>query len=148
MSARHSAGVTVKTTRKHVGPGIISGFGAGGRSSVEAIMKTTGQEAADVMQNVIDTTPSGIVAGKPDRNWTGKMRASVAYEIERTARGVYRLRVGWVNQTEDYFFWQDTGVPQREGQWEIEGMRMLFQGYLVAKEGVKHGISRSKLIGK
>lgn len=141
-------GITVSSTRKRTGRGIVSASGAGGRSVVENVMRQAGEQSVQVMRTVIETTPSGIVKDKPDRVWTGKMRDSVNYQIVNMARGKYRLRVGWTGTREDYFLWQDSGDPQRSGQWPIKGMMMLFQGYLVARDEVRKGIEQSQLVGK
>ena len=73
---------------------------------------------------------------------------SVGYRVLNTARGKYRLQTGWIGTEEDYFLWQDSGEPQNSREWPIKGMMMLFQGYVVARDEVRRGIERAKLLGK
>lgn len=122
----------------------MSSYGVGGKPVVIPMMKAIGDESVDFMRRIIETTPSGIVDGKPDRVWTGKMRDAVSYKIENPKRAVYTLIVGWTGTQEDYFLWQDTGNPKRAGQWKIKGMHMVHQGQVFAREGVRHELARAK----
>ena len=126
----------------------MSSYGVGGKPVVIPMLNEVGDDAVWFMRRIIETTPSGIVKGKPDRVWTGKMRDSVAYKIENPKRAVYTLVVGWTNVTEDYFLWQDTGNPKREGQWKIKGMHMIHQGQIYAREGLRDELARAKHIRK
>ena len=126
----------------------MSSYGVGGKPVVVPILNEVGDQSVEMMRRIIETTPSGIVEGKPDRVWTGLMRDSVSYKIENPARAVYRLVVGWVNRQEDYFYWQDTGNPKRKGQWKIKGMHMIHQGSVFAREGVRHELARAKSLRK
>ncbi len=122
----------------------LSSYGVGGKPVVIPLLKLVGDDAMWFMRRIIETTPSGIVPGKPDRVWTGKMRDAVGYKIENPKRAVYTLVVGWVGPREDYFKWQDTGNPQRDGQWKIKGMHMIHQGQVYAREGVRDELARAK----
>ena len=122
----------------------LSSYGVGGKPVVIPLMQQVGEESVNFMRRIIETTPSGIVEGKPDRVWTGHMRDSVSYKIENPKRAVYTLVVGWTGTREDYFLWQDTGNPKRAGQWKIKGMHMIHQGQLFAREGVRNELARAK----
>jgi len=122
----------------------MSSYGVGGKPVVIPLMRDVGEQSVAFMRRIIETTPSGIVEGKPDRVWTGHMRDEVSYKIENPKRAVYTLVVGWVKDQEDYFLWQDTGNPKRAGQWKIRGMHMIFQGQVFAREGVRHELDRAK----
>jgi hypothetical protein len=135
--------VKVKGSLKRVEKA-LSSYGVGGKPVVIPILHVVGDEAVTFMRRIIETTPSGIVEGKPDRVWTGHMRDEVSYEIQNPKRAVYTLVVGWVNDQEDYFKWQDTGNPQRAGQWKIKGMHMIHQGSVYAREGVRDELTRAK----
>lgn len=144
MASRATRGVTVIGNLNNVKRGQIPGLGAGGQRVIVRAMNTVGAESVELMQRVIDTTPSALVPGKDNRNWTGKMRASVGYVITNKEKGYYRLRLGWVDNVEDYFAWQDTGAPQDTRQWPIRGMLMLFQGYVYARDRMKASIEQAK----
>lgn len=141
-------GVTVRGNLNKVKRGQIPGVGAGGQRVIQKVLKETGEESVDFMQRIIDTTPSALVPGKDNRNWSGLMRKSVGFEIVNPSKGAYRLRVGWVDTEQDYFLWQDSGKPQNSREWPIQGMMMLFQGYVYARDGVRRGIERAKSIRK
>lgn len=141
-------GITVRGNLKNVQRGQIPGLGSGGQRVIERVLKQNGEEAVQYMQNVIDTTPSALVPGKDNRNWSGLMRRSVGYKVINPSKGYYRLQLGWIKNEQDYFVWQDTGVPQNGRQWPIQGMMMLFQGYYYAKQGVKGDIEHAKSIRK
>ena len=122
----------------------ISSYGAGGKPLVVPMLDEVGEESVQFMQNIIMTTPSGIVEGKPDRYWTGRMYRAVSYKIDNPSRAVYRLVVGWVKDQADYFRWQDTGNPQSDGQWKIKGMHMVNQGRVFAREQTRRELARLK----
>lgn len=145
--ARAVTGVTVIGNLKRV-QRAIPGLGSGGSRVITRILKENGEESVTYMQNIIDTTPSALVPGKDNRNWSGLMRKSVSYEVVNPAKSKYRLRLGWVDTVRDYFLWQDTGDPQNDRQWPIRGMMMVFQGYYFAKQGVKRDIEQAKLSRK
>ena len=148
MAKSSKRGVTVVSNRKSTGRGIVSGFGAGGQDKIVRVLNDAGEASVQTMQNVIATTPSALVEGKPNRIWSGKMINSVGYRVLNPSRGMYRLQTGWIGTEEDYFLWQDSGEPQNSREWPIKGMMMLFQGYVVARDEVRRGIERAKLLGK
>ena len=145
--ARATTGVTVIGNLSKV-QRAIPGLGSGGSRVITKVLKENGEHAVRYMQNVIDTTPSALVPGKDNRNWSGLMRKSVSYEVVNPSKSKYRLRLGWINTMRDYFLWQDTGDPQNDRQWPIRGMMMIFQGYYFAKQGVKNDIEHAKLSRK
>lgn len=73
-------------------------------------------DTADYIQRFIETVPSGIVPGKPNRVLTGLMRDSIDYdEIKKSGKNSYRLSVGWTGNREKYFLYQEYGTGDRSG---------------------------------
>lgn len=50
--------------------------------------------AKETIRHYIQTTPSGIVEGKPDRIWTGAMLNNADSKATRNAAG-FRIEYGW-----------------------------------------------------
>ena len=44
----------------------LSSYGVGGKPVVIPLMQQVGEESVNFMRRIIETTPSGIVEGKPD----------------------------------------------------------------------------------
>lgn len=115
--------ITVQSNVSRVIQGRIPALGAGGRRVIERILNDVGESAVSLGQKVIATTPSGLVPGKPNRIWTGRMYQAVEYQVTNSRKNIYNLYAGWLGGDPGYFEWQDEG-GERFGK-EIEGMFMM-----------------------
>ena len=82
------------------------------------------------IKHTIDTTPSAIVPGKTNRNWTFHMNESVDADVKRTGTTI-RIRAGWINNKEEYF------LIQEHGQGTITPMHALFAGHQAMLDTLK-----------
>lgn len=75
--------------------------------ALEAAIK--GEEAA---HETINSTPSSLSPGKPNRNWTFKMNQSITADVRKRGTTI-TVRVGWLNVKEAYFLIQEDGGEVR-----------------------------------
>jgi len=68
-----------------------------------------GEKARDSMRNTIETTPSGLAPGKPNRILTGAMWDAVDYSVTQTGYKV-RVKHGWLRSRKRYFMDQELGT--------------------------------------
>jgi hypothetical protein len=95
-----------------------------------------GEQAA---KDTIDNTPSGLRPGKPNRNWTFKMRQSLDSDVKRRGNTI-TLRAGWLNIKEGYFLLQERGFTK--GAITVAPMHALQAAHLamtkhLTRSGVK-----------
>lgn len=118
----------------------IPALGSGGRRIIEGILDDAGRQATILGREIIETTPSSIVPGKPDRVDTGLMRDSVNYMVTHSGRNRYNLYAGWIDGDAGYFELQDVGGTTSWGV-EIEGMFMMDRIKQFLRPYVEMGIS-------
>lgn len=68
-----------------------------------------GEKARDSMRNTIETTPSGLAPGKPNRILTGAMWDAADYSVTQTGYKV-RVKHGWIKSRKRYFLDQELGT--------------------------------------
>lgn len=75
-----------------------------------------GETGRASMRNTIETTPSGLAPGKPNRILTGHMWDRADYKVTKSGHTV-RVQVGWMGQkqAEDYFTAQEYGLGPVQG---------------------------------
>lgn len=117
----------------------IPALGSGGERIIQGILEDAGQQATRLGREVIQTTPSSIVPGKPDRVYTGLMLNSVNYMITHTGRNRYNLYTGWIGGDPGYFQLQDVGGTSDWGI-EIEGMFMMDRIKQFVRPYVEQGV--------
>jgi len=80
--------------------------------SVKADVQEAALEAAiageEMVRHVIATTPSAIVEGKDNRNWTFNMSESADSDVRRNGNTI-TIRAGWLENKEGYFLIQEHG---------------------------------------
>lgn len=64
------------------------------RYAVEAMAYDIERESVEIIREMIRTTPSGIVEGKPNRIWTGAMHDNVKSRLAKAGNN-YRIEYGW-----------------------------------------------------
>lgn len=98
--------------------------------NVKADTQTAALEAAVAGQQAaewtIDNTPSSLSPGKRDRNWTRNMRDSLDAKVARSGNTV-TIRVGWLQNKETYFLYQNDGTTK--GETTITPMNALMNGH-------------------
>lgn len=88
----------------------IGARGMGGVKALEEIMQHVAEDGAEEVRRIIETTPSGIVPGKPDRIWTGQMHEAVGFDPLRVEDRKVTATFGWVGTVEEYYLLQEAGV--------------------------------------
>lgn len=79
-----------------------------------------------MMEHVIDTTESALSPGKPNRNWTFKMRNALDSKVDRRGTTI-TVEAGWLYTKEGYFILQDKGG--KLGDRIITPMNALMAGH-------------------
>lgn len=79
-----------------------------------------------MMEHVIDTTESSLSPGKPNRNWTFKMRNSLDSRVNRRGTTI-TVEAGWLYTKEGYFLLQEYGGTL--GDKDITAMNALLAGH-------------------
>lgn len=115
----------------------------------------TGQVVDDVKNNLddfagrgtedirrdIETTPSGIVDGKPNRIWTGNMHDKVDSAVTVDTDKVYEVLYGWPDLTQEereYIKLQEYG-----GEYVAFGMHSLWRSLVRNTEILKGRLRRN-----
>lgn len=98
---------------------------------INRIVQDLESEMVPFMQNIIRTTPSGIVPGKIGRIDTGEMYDAVGAEFKNRVT----ISLGWVKDQEEYFAEQDQGTGSKTFGWgNVPPMHMLEQGKIEAEQ--------------
>ena len=89
-------------------------------------------DTAKYMREFIESVPSSIVMGKPDRVYSGSMRDDVkSKEYYPTGKNSWAVEAGWVDDLEHYYLTQEFGGMSSGlflGDREISPMHMLTAG--------------------
>ena len=89
-------------------------------------------DTAKYMREFIESVPSSIVMGKPDRVYSGSMRDDVtSKEYYPTGKNSWAVEAGWVDDLRDYYMTQEHGGMSSGlflGDREISPMHMLTAG--------------------
>lgn len=110
--------------------------GAGGARVLTEVITDITEEAVDRMKDTIDTTPSGLVEGKPNRNDTFNMRDSMNSAPVVASGGKVTGRWGWTKNKEDYFLLQDYGYSR------VPPMHALLNSFVWAREELRQQIDQ------
>ena len=98
---------------------------------INRILQDLESEMVPFMQNIVNTTPSGIVSGKDNRVWSGDMLDALGSEFKNRIT----LNLGWVKEQEEYFAEQDQGTGTKTFGWgNVPPMHMLEQGKIEAEQ--------------
>lgn len=78
--------------------------------------REAGEAGRDSMRHTIETTPSGLSPGKPNRILTGHMWDRTDYRVTQ-AGNTTRVQIGWMNvkNAEKYFEAQEKGLGPVQG---------------------------------
>lgn len=102
--------------------------------AAEKSVKSDVQEAAleaaiageDMVRFTIDHTESSLSPGKPNRNWTFRMREAVDSRVDRNGNTI-TIRAGWLSDKAGYFLIQNDGGQL--GKTTITPMNALMAGH-------------------
>ena len=98
---------------------------------INRVLQDLESEMVPFMQNIIRTTPSGIVSGKDNRVWSGDMLDALGSEFKNRVT----LNLGWVKEQEEYFAEQDQGTGTRTGGWgNVPPMHLLEKSKIEAEQ--------------
>ena len=104
------------------------------------IMDGVAADTMALMQEVIATTESSIVDGKPHRLYSGQMSNDVSYlEPQKTGKNSWTVSAGWVKRIQNYYLTQEYGGMSRGlavGDREISPMHMLATGLIYARNSM------------
>lgn len=101
---------------------------------VEEAALEAGVAGLDAARRTIDTTPSSLSPGKPNRNWTFKMNQSLDADVRRNGNTT-SIRVGWLKTKERYFLIQNDGGQL--GETTITPMNALMNGHAAIIDTLK-----------
>ena len=79
-------------------------------TEIQDIALNAAIEGEQAAHETVNSTPSSLSPGKPNRNWTFKMNQSITSDVRRTGHTI-TIRVGWLKVKEGYFLTQEHGGP-------------------------------------
>ena len=101
-------------------------------------------DTAKYMREFIESVPSSIVMGKPDRVDTESMRDDVkSKEYYPTGKNSWAVEAGWVDDLEHYYLTQEFGGMSSGlllGDREISPMHMLTAGRIYMEIELHKGV--------
>ena len=101
-------------------------------------------DTAKYMREFIESVPSSIVMGKPDRVYSGSMRDDVkSKEYYPTGKNSWAVEAGWVDDLEHYYLTQEFGGMSSGlflGDREISPMHMLTAGRIYMELELHKGL--------
>ena len=101
-------------------------------------------DTAKYMREFIESVPSSIVMGKPDRVYSGSMRDDVkSKEYYPTGKNSWAVEAGWVDDLEHYYLTQEFGGMSSGlllGDREISPMHMLTAGRIFLEFELHKGL--------
>ena len=101
-------------------------------------------DTAKYMREFIESVPSSIIMGKPDRVDTGSMRDDVkSKEYYPTGKNSWAVEAGWVDDLEHYYLTQEFGGMSSGlllGDREISPMHMLTAGRIYMEIELHKGL--------
>ena len=101
-------------------------------------------DTAKYMREFIESVPSSIVMGKPDRVYSGSMRDDVkSKEYYPTGKNSWAVEAGWVDDLEHYYLTQEHGGMSSGlflGDREISPMHMLTAGRIYMEIELHKGL--------
>ena len=101
-------------------------------------------DTAKYMREFIESVPSSIVMGKPDRVYSGSMRDDVkSKEYYPTGKNSWAVEAGWVDDLEHYYLTQEFGGMSSGlllGDREISPMHMLTAGRIYMEIELHKGV--------
>ena len=101
-------------------------------------------DTAKYMREFIESVPSSIVMGKPDRVYSGSMRDDVkSKEYYPTGKNSWAVEAGWVDDLEHYYLTQEFGGMSSGlflGDRKISPMHMLTAGRIYMEIELHKGL--------
>ena len=101
-------------------------------------------DTAKYMREFIESVPSSIIMGKPDRVYSGSMRDDVkSKEYYPTGKNSWAVEAGWVDDLEHYYLTQEFGGMSSGlllGDREISPMHMLTAGRIYMEIELHKGV--------
>ncbi len=101
-------------------------------------------DTAKYMREFIESVPSSIVMGKPDRVYSGSMRDDVkSKEYYPTGKNSWAVEAGWVDDLEHYYLTQEFGGMSSGlflGDRKISPMHMLTAGRIYMELELHKGV--------
>ena len=101
-------------------------------------------DTAKYMREFIESVPSSIVMGKPDRVYSGSMRDDVkSKEYYPTGKNSWAVEAGWVDDLEHYYLTQEFGGMSSGlflGDRKISPMHMLTAGRIYMEIELHKGV--------
>ena len=101
-------------------------------------------DTAKYMREFIESVPSSIVMGKPDRVYSGSMRDDVkSKEYYPTGKNSWAVEAGWVDDLEHYYLTQEFGGMSSGlflGDRKISPMHMLTAGRIYMELELHKGL--------
>ena len=101
-------------------------------------------DTAKYMREFIESVPSSIVMGKPDRVYSGSMRDDVkSKEYYPTGKNSWAVEAGWVDDLEHYYLTQEFGGMSSGlflGDRKISPMHMLTAGRIFLEFELHKGL--------
>ena len=108
------------------------------------IMDGVSVDTAKYMREFIESVPSSIVMGKPDRVYSGSMRDDVkSKEYYPTGKNSWAVEAGWVDDLEHYYLTQEFGGMSSGlflGDRKISPMHMLTAGRIYMEIELHKGL--------
>ena len=108
------------------------------------IMDGVSVDTAKYMREFIESVPSSIVMGKPDRVYSGSMRDDVkSKEYYPTGKNSWAVEAGWVDDLEHYYLTQEFGGMSSGlflGDRKISPMHMLTAGRIYMEIELHKGV--------
>ena len=108
------------------------------------IMDGVSVDTAKYMREFIESVPSSIIMGKPDRVDTESMRDDVkSKEYYPTGKNSWAVEAGWVDDLEHYYLTQEFGGMSSGlllGDREISPMHMLTAGRIYMEIELHKGL--------
>ena len=108
------------------------------------IMDGVSVDTAKYMREFIESVPSSIIMGKPDRVDSGSMRDDVkSKEYYPTGKNSWAVEAGWVDDLEHYYLTQEFGGMSSGlllGDREISPMHMLTAGRIYMEIELHKGV--------
>ena len=101
-------------------------------------------DTAKYMREFIESVPSSIIMGKPDRVYSGSMRDDVkSKEYYPTGKNSWAVEAGWVDDLEHYYLTQEFGGMSSGlflGDRKISPMHMLTAGRIYMEIELHKGV--------
>jgi hypothetical protein len=107
----------------------------------EQLVENAAEEGARVQEVIIATSGTGF-ENRSGRVVTGKMLDAVGSTRATVDNTTVSAEFGWIDNTEDYFAYQDQGFWHVWANRTVEGMHSLASGMAAAREKLYEGVDK------